>query len=74
MEQRIFEGYVKWYNQDKGIGFIKSVINDETKDILLHFSELEKNKKFAEINEGDLVMFSLGEFNGKPMAINISLH
>lgn len=52
------EGLVKWFNKDKGYGFIN--IEDEPKDIFVHFSEI-RVEGFKTLMEGSRVRFELVE-------------
>lgn len=64
-------GKVKWYNQDKGYGFIEP--DDGGKDVFLHKSALEKSK-ISNINDGQSVSYDLENGkNGKISAVNLTL-
>ena len=61
-------GKIKWFNPNKGYGFIE---NDEGgKDIFLHVTALEQ-AGIDTLQEGDTVSFEIGENRGKETAINI---
>ena len=62
------EGTVKWFNADKGYGFISSEDGD---DLFVHFSEI-KMDGFKTLDEGDKVSFEVttGQ-NGKLQASNV---
>ncbi|MDP2183457.1 MAG: cold-shock protein [Actinomycetota bacterium] len=62
------EGTVKWFNPDKGYGFIEREGGD---DLFVHFSEIQV-EGFKTLNEGQAVSFeeSVGQ-NGKPQATNV---
>lgn len=47
------KGIVKWFNEEKGFGFIK---NEEGKDIFCHYSEIQQDG-FKTLNENDEVEF-----------------
>ena len=51
------ESKVKWFNNEKGYGFIE--YNDSL-DIFVHYSQIEK-QGFKTLNQGDLVSFKLIE-------------
>jgi CspA family cold shock protein len=60
-------GSVKWFNEKKGFGFIKT--SDE-KDIFVHFSEI-KSEGFKTLQEGDEVEFEIGENDKGQYAANV---
>lgn len=49
------EGIVKWFNAQKGYGFITS---DDGKDVFVHFSSIMSDG-FKSLKEGDRVKFDL---------------
>jgi CspA family cold shock protein len=62
------QGTVKWFNPDKGYGFISREDGD---DLFVHHSEI-KMQGYRTLNEGEQVTFEVGEGkNGKPQAINV---
>lgn len=48
-------GTVKWFNNDKGYGFINS---DGLEDIFVHYSHINKDG-YKTLSEGDKVSFTL---------------
>ncbi|EJC2393016.1 cold shock-like protein CspB, partial [Escherichia coli] len=48
-------GLVKWFNADKGFGFISPV--DGSKDVFVHFSAIQ-NDNYRTLFEGQKVTFS----------------
>lgn len=50
-------GSVKWFNTQKGFGFIAP--DDDDKDVFVHVSALEKSG-ISFLNEGQKVEFELG--------------
>lgn len=62
------EGKVKWFNPDKGYGFIEQEGGD---DLFAHFSEIQGDG-FKTLDEGEAVVFDIGTGrNGKAQAQNI---
>ena len=61
-------GKVKWFNAQKGYGFITD--DKSEKDIFLHVSELEKSK-LAVLRENQKIQFEIKEEKGKLKAINL---
>jgi len=61
-------GTVKWFNDDKGFGFIEQDIGD---DIFVHYSEIQSDG-FKSLDEGDEVEYELEETEKGLAAINVS--
>ena len=63
-------GKVKWFNSQKGYGFISP--DDGKKDIFVHISALEKSE-INTLNENDKVSYDEARNNGKVSAANIKI-
>ena len=63
-------GKVKWFNSQKGYGFISP--DNGTKDIFVHISAIE-NSGISSLNENDKVSYDEARNNGKISAANIKL-
>ena len=63
-------GIVKWFNANKGFGFIEP--SDKSKDIFLHISALYKSN-ISNINEGQKVSYQITTERGKETAYDIKL-
>lgn len=61
-------GTVKWFNDDKGFGFIEQ---EEGEDIFVHYSEIQTDG-FKSLDEGAEVEFELEETEKGLSAINVS--
>jgi cold shock protein len=70
-EKRVImaEGTVKWFNPEKGYGFIS---RKDGEDLFVHFSEI-KMDGFRTLDEGQAVSFEIttGQ-NGKLQASNVT--
>jgi CspA family cold shock protein len=60
-------GKVKWFNAEKGYGFITS---EDGKDVFAHFSQIQKDG-FKSLEEGEAVSFDITEGQKGPQASNI---
>ena len=63
-------GKVKWFNPQKGYGFITP--DDGKKDIFVHISVVEKSG-INSLNENDKVSYDEARNNGKISAANIKI-
>jgi CspA family cold shock protein len=61
-------GTVKWFNRNKGYGFITP--DEGGDDLFVHHSEI-KTEGFANLNEGQKVEFEIGEGKKGPCATNV---
>ena len=61
-------GTVKWFNDEKGYGFIEQ---DDGGDIFVHHSSINM-PGFKTLNEGDRVSFEVGEGTKGPAAQNVT--
>lgn len=62
-------GTVKWFNSDKGYGFITP--DEGGKDLFVHHSEI-KTSGYATIDEGQKVEYEVGEGQKGPCAKNVT--
>ncbi len=61
------QGKVKWFNPDKGYGFIET---EEGGDVFVHFSAIQ-SEGFKTLDEGQAVEFEVVEGNRGPQAANV---
>lgn len=61
------KGTVKWFNAEKGYGFIEG---QDGKDVFVHFSAIEQDG-FKTLDEGQEVEFEVVEGARGPQAANV---
>ena len=69
MSDRI-TGTVKWFNGQKGYGFITR--DDGEKDVFVHYSAIQGQGGFRNLDEGDRVEFSVEQGPKGPSAAAVS--
>ena len=67
MEVTNMTGKVKWFNAEKGYGFITS---DDGQDIFAHYSQIQKDG-FKSLDENERVSFEVVDGDKGPQASNI---
>jgi len=60
-------GKVKWFNSEKGFGFIES---EDGTDVFVHFSQIQKDG-FRTLDEGEEVTFTVTQGAKGPQAENV---
>ncbi|HJH11564.1 MAG TPA: cold shock domain-containing protein [Metalysinibacillus jejuensis] len=63
----MYQGVVKWFNSDKGYGFIEGSNGD---DVFVHFTAIQADG-FRVLEEGDRVTYDVVEGNRGPQATNV---
>ena len=61
-------GTVKWFNSDKGFGFITG---EDGNDVFAHFSAIQ-GEGFKSLDEGQAVTYDIEEGQRGPQAVNIN--
>ena len=66
-KQKMEQGTVKWFNAEKGFGFIQ---REEGDDVFVHFSAIQ-GEGFKTLEEGQAVTFDIEESDRGPQATNV---
>jgi len=61
-------GTVKWFNAEKGYGFITS---EDGSDVFVHFSQINK-EGYKTLEEGEEVTFEIAQGAKGPQAENVN--
>ena len=61
------KGTVKWFNQDKGFGFITG---EDGKEVFAHYSQIQKDG-FKTLEEDEEVIYEVTQGQKGPQASNI---
>ena len=61
-------GTVKWFNAQKGFGFIQP--EDGSKDVFVHITAVER-AGMANLNEGQKLSYEIQQERGKSSAANL---
>lgn len=62
------EGTVKWFNSEKGFGFITQ---NEGEDVFVHFSAIQSDG-YKSLEEGQKVTFEIEDGQRGPQATNVT--
>jgi cold shock protein len=63
------QGTVKWFNEEKGYGFIEP--DDGSDDVFVHYSGIE-GSGFRSLNEGAKVSYEVSQGQKGPQAANVA--
>ncbi len=64
----LVRGRVKWFNNDKGYGFIE---REEGSDVFAHYTSIDSDNPYKVLKKGDLVEFEIEESEKGPKAVRI---
>ncbi len=60
-------GKVKWFNAEKGYGFIST---EDGKDVFVHYSQIQ-SEGYKSLDEGQAVEFEINDGPKGPQATNV---
>ncbi|MGX7827198.1 cold-shock protein [Actinokineospora sp. 24-640] len=64
------QGTVKWFNSEKGYGFISP--EDGSADVFVHYSEIQANG-FRTLEENQKVRYEIGQGSKGPQATGVTI-
>ncbi len=68
MSSQVSSGVVKWFNDEKGFGFIAQ---ESGADLFVHFSAIN-GKGRRSLSEGQKVTFEIAQGQKGPQAVNVT--
>lgn len=68
MSERV-TGTVKWFNAQKGYGFVRT---EDARELFIHYSEI-KGEGYKTLEEGQAVEFNISEGKKGPIASNLTV-
>ena len=63
-------GKVKWFNQEKGYGFITD--DEDGRDVFVHYTAINA-EGFRTLEEGQIVEFTINQSDCGPQAQNVTV-
>ena len=69
-DKTMAEGSVKWFNENKGFGFID--VDGQDKDVFIHHSAISMSG-FRTLQEGQRVSFDIEQGAKGPAAVNVTV-
>ena len=66
----MFKGTVKWFNAEKGFGFITK--DEGGEDVFVHFTGISRDG-YKTLTDGQRVTFEITEGNRGPQAVNVNV-
>jgi CspA family cold shock protein len=70
MESNMAQGTVKWFNAEKGYGFI--TVDENEADVFVHWSAIQMDG-YRALEEGQRVEFEIGEGQKGPQAEEVKI-
>jgi CspA family cold shock protein len=66
MDEKL-HGTVKWFNTNKGFGFI---LSDDGREVFVHYTEIQ-HEGFRNLSEGEKVTFNIADTGKGLRAVNV---
>eukprot|EP00029_Vermamoeba_vermiformis_P009312 TRINITY_DN4604_c0_g1_i1.p1 TRINITY_DN4604_c0_g1~~TRINITY_DN4604_c0_g1_i1.p1 ORF type:complete len:155 (+),score=26.62 TRINITY_DN4604_c0_g1_i1:354-818(+) len=68
----LHKGKIKWFNEEKGFGFVTRV-SEEGDDVFLQLNGVPESDKFRPLFEGDVIEYDIEEKSKGPIAKNVQV-
>lgn len=69
LEVSKMQGKVKWFNAQKGYGFLST---EEGKDVFVHYTAIQNVEGYKTLDEGQAVEFDIVDGAKGPQAANVT--
>lgn len=66
----MFKGTVKWFNNQKGYGFL---LSEDGKEFFVHYSDINSTEKRKKLTDGETVVFDVIDTEKGRQAINVTV-
>jgi CspA family cold shock protein len=66
------KGKVKWFNSQKGFGFIQTTEGGDSSDVFVHYTGIAR-EGYKSLAEGQEVTFEIADGKKGPQAINVEM-
>jgi CspA family cold shock protein len=70
-EMKVYTGSVVWFNDKRGFGFLKP--DNGSKDMFVHYTNIDSDAKFKTLVAGQRVSYVLGQNKNGPQAEQIRI-
>lgn len=67
-EEKVMSGICKWFNNEKGYGFLTG---EDGKDVFVHYTAIKSEEERKTLNQGDKVTFEIVECERGVQAANV---
>ena len=69
----VYQGVVKWFNHQRGFGFIHNIDNSDHTDVFVHHTKLKtKTNTYNTLYKGEYVEYTILHENGKDSASDVT--
>lgn len=66
----MYTGKVRWFNNQRGYGFL---VSEDGKEFFVHYSDINSTEKFKKLTDGETVVFDVIDTEKGRQAINVTV-